>query len=66
MVVPFLRFGEAITGGAHFPLTSDAFKKVLTGQASSEVLLSLFHVVCCQLHVLQPPLAAFSFFPFSL
>ncbi|KAJ8441511.1 hypothetical protein Cgig2_026312 [Carnegiea gigantea] len=45
LVVPFLRFGEVITGGAHFPLTSDAFKKVLTGQASSEVLLSLFHVL---------------------
>ncbi|KAF9587129.1 hypothetical protein IFM89_039646 [Coptis chinensis] len=38
LVVPFLRFGEVISGGTHFPLTSDAFKKVLTGQASREVL----------------------------
>lgn len=45
LVVPFLRFGEAITGGPHFPLTSDALKKVLTGQASHEVLLSVGHSV---------------------
>ncbi|KAK1310084.1 RING-H2 finger protein ATL7 [Acorus calamus] len=43
LVIPFLRFGEALTGGSHFPLTSDALKKVLTGQASREVLLSVFH-----------------------
>ncbi|KAL6315250.1 hypothetical protein AAG906_000329 [Vitis piasezkii] len=39
-------------GGPHFPLTSDAMKKVLTGHASREVLLSIVHVVvagmaCC-------------------
>lgn len=45
LVVPFLRLGEAICGGPHFPLTSDAFKKVLTGQASAEVLLSIVHVL---------------------
>ncbi|KAL0359955.1 UNVERIFIED_CONTAM: Glycerophosphodiester phosphodiesterase GDPD4 [Sesamum radiatum] len=42
LMVPFLRFGEIITGGPHFPLTSDAFKKVLTGQASREALRSIF------------------------
>ncbi|KAF2290876.1 hypothetical protein GH714_016075 [Hevea brasiliensis] len=48
LVVPFLRFGEVISGGPHFPLTSDALKKVLTGQASHEVLLSIAHVVGSQ------------------
>ncbi|KAG9137374.1 hypothetical protein Leryth_017711 [Lithospermum erythrorhizon] len=46
LIIPFLRFGELISGGPHFPLTSDAFKKVLTGQASWEVLHSIFHAVC--------------------
>ncbi|KAL5993237.1 hypothetical protein ACLOJK_014160 [Asimina triloba] len=45
LVVPFLRFGEAISGGEHFPLNTDAMKKVVTGQASREVLLSIFHAV---------------------
>lgn len=45
LMVPFLRFGEIITGGHHFPLTSDAFKKVLTGQASHEALRSIFLAV---------------------
>ncbi|KAI4318253.1 hypothetical protein L6164_026042 [Bauhinia variegata] len=45
LVVPFLRFGELISGGAHFPLTSDALKKVFTGQASYEVLLSIAHAL---------------------
>lgn len=45
LVVPFLRFGEYISGGPHFPLTSDAMKKVLTLQASNEVLLSIAHAV---------------------
>lgn len=52
LVVPFLRFGEAITGGPHFPLTSDALKKVFTGQASHEVLLSVAHAVRSQIAVL--------------
>ncbi|ESQ33434.1 hypothetical protein EUTSA_v10008879mg [Eutrema salsugineum] len=41
LVVPFLRLGEKLTGGAHFPLTSDALKKVFTGQASREVFFSI-------------------------
>ncbi|RWR90297.1 Zinc finger, RING-type [Cinnamomum micranthum f. kanehirae] len=45
LVVPFLRFGEVISGGPHFPLTSDALKKVVTGQASREVLFSIFHAL---------------------
>ncbi|KAJ6693199.1 hypothetical protein OIU85_004008 [Salix viminalis] len=43
LVVPFLRFGEVMSGGPHFPLTSDALKKVFTGQASREVILSVVH-----------------------
>lgn len=45
LVVPFLRFGEVITGGPHFPLTSGALKKVLTGEASRDVLLSILHAL---------------------
>ncbi|KAJ4713894.1 E3 ubiquitin-protein ligase [Melia azedarach] len=45
LIVPFLRFGEAISGGPHFSLTSDALKKVLTGQASQDVLLSIAHAL---------------------
>ncbi|KAJ9566859.1 hypothetical protein OSB04_002825 [Centaurea solstitialis] len=41
LMVVFLRFGEYLTGGAHFPLTSDALKKVLTGKGSKEILLSV-------------------------
>ncbi|KAI5411459.1 hypothetical protein KIW84_056510 [Lathyrus oleraceus] len=43
LIVPFLRLGEFISGGPQFPLTSDALKKVLTGQASHEVILSVVH-----------------------
>ncbi|KAI5593939.1 hypothetical protein POPTR_003G048300v4 [Populus trichocarpa] len=45
LVVPFLRFGEVMSGGPPFPLTSDALKKVLTGQASREVILSIAHAL---------------------
>ncbi|XWS22013.1 hypothetical protein CRYUN_Cryun30bG0107100 [Craigia yunnanensis] len=45
LLVPFLRFGEALSGGPHFPLTSDAFKKVLTGQASHQLLFSIAHAL---------------------
>ncbi|KAE9620927.1 hypothetical protein Lal_00019030 [Lupinus albus] len=45
LVVPFLRCGEVITAGPHFPLTSDALKKILAGQASREVLLSVAHAL---------------------
>ncbi|AES87564.1 hypothetical protein MtrunA17_Chr4g0013571 [Medicago truncatula] len=41
LIVPFLRFGEFISGSPHFSLTSDALKKVITGQASTELLLSI-------------------------
>ncbi|XP_022152470.1 uncharacterized protein LOC111020189 [Momordica charantia] len=45
LVVPFLRFGEAISGGPRFPFTPDALKKIFTGQASYEVLLSIAHLL---------------------
>lgn len=45
LIIFFLRFGELITGGPHFPLTADALKKVLTGQASKEVLNSILHAL---------------------
>ncbi|KAL0749390.1 hypothetical protein Bca101_031393 [Brassica carinata] len=40
-----LALGEKVTGGPHFPLTSDALKKVFTGQASHEVFLSIGNAV---------------------
>ncbi|KAM0940215.1 hypothetical protein DsansV1_C19g0161531 [Dioscorea sansibarensis] len=45
LVIPFLRLGEIISGGPHFPLTSDALRKVFTGQASRDVLLSIIHAL---------------------
>lgn len=45
MVIPFLRLGELITGGPHFPLTSDALRKVASGQASQGVLIAILHAV---------------------
>ncbi|KAJ3683212.1 hypothetical protein LUZ60_013439 [Juncus effusus] len=45
MLVPFLRLGEFISGSAHFPLTSDALKEVLTGHASKELLMSIVHAL---------------------
>ncbi|KAI4388736.1 hypothetical protein MLD38_001039 [Melastoma candidum] len=78
LIVPFLRFGEAITGGSPFPLSSDALKKILTGQASREVLLSILHaiylcafsavvgMVCCStLHARGPLSAIFAVFQVS-
>lgn len=41
LMIVFLRFGEFLTGGAHFPLTADALKKLLTGKGSKEILLSI-------------------------
>ncbi|KAF2297247.1 hypothetical protein GH714_019958 [Hevea brasiliensis] len=66
LVVPFLRFGEVIYGGPNFPLTSDALKKVLTGQASHEVLLSIAHALLGWLVAAPFILAALYiiFFPF--
>ncbi|XP_074262973.1 uncharacterized protein LOC141585828 [Silene latifolia] len=45
LVVPFLRLGETICGSSHFSLTSDALKKVFTGQASTQVLLTILHAM---------------------
>ncbi|XP_072990805.1 uncharacterized protein [Typha latifolia] len=45
LVIPFLRLGEVITGGPHFPLTSDALRSVVTGRASQEVLVAVFHAL---------------------
>lgn len=45
LIIPFLRLGEFLTGGDHFPLTSDALKMIFKGQASQEVLQSVFHAV---------------------
>ncbi|KAK8921606.1 hypothetical protein KSP39_PZI020112 [Platanthera zijinensis] len=45
LMIPFLRLGEFITGSSHFALTTDALKKVLTGRASREVLLSIVHAL---------------------
>lgn len=45
LVIPFLRLGEYVSGGPHFALTSDALKRVFTGKASWEVLLSIYHAV---------------------
>ncbi|CAI9267147.1 unnamed protein product [Lactuca saligna] len=45
LMIVFLRFGEFIMGGGHFPLTSDALKKVLTGEASMEIFRSLLHAL---------------------
>ncbi|CAK8575212.1 unnamed protein product [Lathyrus sativus] len=41
LIIPFLRLGEFITRSPHFTLSSDVLKKVLTGQASKQVLLSI-------------------------
>ncbi|RWV93539.1 hypothetical protein GW17_00043999 [Ensete ventricosum] len=49
LVVPFVRLGEVISGGPHFPLTSDALKKVVTGEATRDVLISVLHAVILQL-----------------
>ncbi|KAJ4757516.1 E3 ubiquitin-protein ligase [Rhynchospora pubera] len=45
LIVPFLRLGELVCGGPHFALTPDAFKKVITGHASKEVLFSILHAI---------------------
>jgi hypothetical protein len=50
LIIPFLRLGEALTGSDPFPLTSDAFKMVITGHASKDVLLSILHAVSKKLH----------------
>ncbi|KAI7736136.1 hypothetical protein M8C21_026524 [Ambrosia artemisiifolia] len=45
LIIVFLRFGEFLTGGAHFPLTADALKEIFTGKASKEILLSIVHAL---------------------
>ncbi|KAL3641516.1 hypothetical protein CASFOL_016484 [Castilleja foliolosa] len=45
LIIPFLRLGEFITRGSHFTLSSDALKKVFTGQASNDVLHSIFNAL---------------------
>lgn len=46
MIVPFLRFGEWIINSKdHFSLSSDAFKKIITGYATQDLLYGVFHVV---------------------
>lgn len=46
LIVPFLRFGEwIINSHTQFELTSDAFKKIITGSASRDLLYGVFHVV---------------------
>lgn len=59
-MVVFLRFGEFVTGGPHFPLTADALKKVLTGEGSTEIFVSFFHAVC-SLSML-PPICFISYY----
>ncbi|KVH98228.1 hypothetical protein Ccrd_023518 [Cynara cardunculus var. scolymus] len=45
LMVVFLRFGEFLTGGPHFPLTSNALKKVMRGEASMEIVRSILHAL---------------------
>ncbi|KAM3323966.1 putative protein isoform X1 [Capsicum chacoense] len=45
LMIPFLRLGESITGGSHFHLTADALKKVFSGEASKEVVFSIFRAM---------------------
>ncbi|KAJ3681432.1 hypothetical protein LUZ60_015921 [Juncus effusus] len=45
LVIPFLRLGEGLSGGAQFPLSKDAFKLIITGQASSELLFAVFNAL---------------------
>ncbi|KAG0486953.1 hypothetical protein HPP92_009048 [Vanilla planifolia] len=57
-LIPFLRLGELITGGPSFPLTPDALKKVLMGQASRDVLLSIVHA--CRIVLTNPSQSFFA------
>lgn len=46
LIVPFLRFGEwIIRSDQQFELTSDAFKKIISGSASRDLLIAVFHVI---------------------
>ncbi|XP_071694543.1 uncharacterized protein [Rutidosis leptorrhynchoides] len=41
LIIVFLRFGEFLTCGDHFPLNSDALKMILAGNGSKEILVSI-------------------------
>lgn len=43
LVVPFLRLGEAVVGGRHLLLSKDALWRAVTGRASWDVVLGLWH-----------------------
>eukprot|EP01018_Ginkgo_biloba_P013159 Gb_16977 [translate_table: standard] len=45
LLVPFLRLGEWVTHGEHFPLTSDALWKAITGHASHAIIYGLLHAL---------------------
>ncbi|KAJ7561747.1 hypothetical protein O6H91_03G039800 [Diphasiastrum complanatum] len=45
LIVPFLQFGEWITGSEHFVLSMDVLGKALTLQAPREVIVGILHAV---------------------
>ncbi|KAL2613530.1 hypothetical protein R1flu_025222 [Riccia fluitans] len=45
LVIPFLRLGEWVVGGKHLLLSKNALWEALTGKASLEVLLGLWHAL---------------------
>ncbi|MCO5572110.1 hypothetical protein L7F22_025861 [Adiantum nelumboides] len=58
LVVPFMRVGERVTNGHHFPFTPRALWDVIRGRASLDVLFGVLHAVigwsifapiCCSL-----------------
>ncbi|XP_071733311.1 uncharacterized protein [Rutidosis leptorrhynchoides] len=53
LMIVFLRSGEFLTGGAHFSLTTDALKKVLTGEASMEIFRSILNAMHDLINCLQ-------------
>ncbi|KAH7366110.1 hypothetical protein KP509_18G063800 [Ceratopteris richardii] len=46
LIIPFLRFGEWIANSdKQFELSSDAFKKIISGSASQDLLIAVFRVI---------------------
>lgn len=45
LIVPFLRVGELVTHGQHFPLSTDALWKAITGRGSHALMLGILHAV---------------------
>ncbi|KAI5073270.1 hypothetical protein GOP47_0011283 [Adiantum capillus-veneris] len=45
LVVPFMRVGELVTNGRHFPFTPGAVWDVIRGRASRDVLFGVLHAV---------------------